>query len=538
MDPCFKPSISAPEIYTFNLNYPPPPFVDSSQSYFVTNSLMPHWSLLVSNRLQVVMLESNRADNYFHVIDYVQLIGPEKAVDLTGAITNLYDTKINPGYDDMWDTTLNNGTPWGLANQIAVSAQEYPIIQSPYWSQQNGQDVTNQIAGFRAFLGYGALGAAGAAGEMELVMQAPYTPTATVACMTMWEVNDPLVHYLASDLAGSTQYVQPQQTIIPLTFGVLNDRYFPWGGNVEYINTDPHPFDRTIKDPLVWSSDFWGFPANKLPTTGWLGRVQRGTPWQTVYLKSLDVLGTDGLATWTNWTGNLNYFDAANTAPVQDRLLFDVFTTAFNDNATRGTLSVNAGATPGADNLAAWSALFSGMVAPTNLLGGYTVIAPAGAYDPTTNLPPLVQIVQSINNTRASLVNPDGLGGVFEHAGSILGTPQLTEQSPFLSGLNPTNQISDAMYEWLPQQMMSLLRVGAPRYVIYSYGQALKPATKNGVFLGAGPSFGTVTNYQVAAEIATRSVVRIETMRTNVNGTVTVTPPRAVVESFNVLPPN
>jgi hypothetical protein len=74
--------------------------------------------------------------------------------------------------------------------------------------------------------------------------------------------------------------------------------------------------------------------------------------------------------------------------------------------------------------------------------------------------------------------------------------------------------------------------------VIYSYGQALKP---KGVYLGSDPKqppFGTVTNYQVAAEIATRTVVRIETMRTNVNGAVTVTPPRAVVESFNVLPPD
>ena len=43
------------------------------------------------------------------------------------------------------------------------------------------------------------------------------------------------------------------------------------------------------------------------------------------------------------------------------------------------------------------------------------------------------------------------------------------------------------MYEWLPQQMMSLVRVGAPRYVIYSYGQAFKPAP-NGIYLGARAS--------------------------------------------------
>jgi hypothetical protein len=145
-------------IYTFVTNNNNLAFVWQAPSFFVTNKLMPHWSLLISNRLQVVMLEAN------HVIDYVQLIGPEKAVDLTAAITNLYDTyydrnnffqpTVNNGYNDMWDPIVNNGTPMGMANQFAVSAQTFPIILSPYWSQMSPIDVTNQIAGFRAFLGY------------------------------------------------------------------------------------------------------------------------------------------------------------------------------------------------------------------------------------------------------------------------------------------------------------------------------------------------------------------------------------------------
>ncbi|MGA2853707.1 MAG: hypothetical protein ABSE90_06225, partial [Verrucomicrobiota bacterium] len=100
-----------------------------------------------------------------------------------------------------------------------------------------------------------------------------------------------------------------------------------------------------------------------------------------------------------------------------------------------------------------------------------------------------------------------------------------------------TGYNSDAMYEWLPQQAMSLLRVGAPRYVIYSYGQALKPAP-NGIYLGGGPYFDMVTNYQVMSEMATRAVVRLDTVRTNANGAIIVTPPRAVIESFNILPPD
>jgi hypothetical protein len=151
------------------------------------------------------------------------------------------------------------------------------------------------------------------------------------------------------------------------------------------------------------------------------------------------------------------------------------------------------------------------------------------------------------------------LVGTFEHKGDILATPQLTEQSPFLNTANDyvapfnkvivgshihqlTNGITDEMYEWLPQQVMSLLRApDSPRYVIYSYGQALKPAP-NGTYLGATPAgmFGMVTNYQVVSEIATRTVVRLDTVRTSnpTNGTITVTPPRAVIESFNILPPD
>ena len=57
-------------------------------------------------------------------------------------------------------------------------------------------------------------------------------------------------------------------------------------------------------------------------------------------------------------------------------------------------------------------------------------------------------------------------------------------------------------------------------------------------------TFGMVTNYQVVSEIATRAVLRLDTARTNVidvnaaNSAITVTPPRAVIESFNILPPD
>jgi hypothetical protein len=107
----------------------------------------------------------------------------------------------------------------------------------------------------------------------------------------------------------------------------------------------------------------------------------------------------------------------------------------------------------------------------------------------------------------------------------------LTEQSPFLNWNDPVQQqsgISDEMYEWLPQQMMSLLRISpAPRYVIYSYGQTLAP-TGSKAMVTSGSFSGMVTNYSVVAETITRAVVRIEGAPTNTH---------AVIESFNILPP-
>jgi len=152
-----------------------------------------------------------------------------------------------------------------------------------------------------------------------------------------------------------------------------------------------------------------------------------------------------------------------------------------------------------------------------------------------------------INDIRARLP-----GGVFQHVGDILAVPALTERSPFLVGLNPNTQINDEMYEWLPQQTMSLLRCSdSPRYVIYCYGQALKPAP-NGIYTGGDQFFGMVTNYQVVSEIATRAVVRFGSVLTNppptlittfTNNYWTATPPmvtnnNAVIESFNILPPD
>jgi hypothetical protein len=355
-----------------------------------------------------------------------------------------------------------------------------------------------------------------------------------------WQINDPLVHYMAADLANPssgniTLRLHPPTNAPPALsniVGVVGVRYQPWGYPLG--SATPIATNLALIDPLVQSSDDWQFPTNKFPTIGWLGRVHRGTPWQTVFLKSTNILAANtGLQIWTNWTGNPNVFDTINAAPVNDRLMFDLFTTAFNDNAARGQLSVNQ------DNLAAWSALFSGVVVLSNM-NNWAVIQPVGLDGPNS---PLRQIVNGINRTRANTnLFPQQ---VFTHAGDILATPELTDHSPFLNSTNSTiNAQNDAVYEWLPQQVMSLLTAGGPRFVIYAYGQALRPAPSSFVTAG-GPFFGLCTNYQITAETAARAVVRMapQVVYTNfvINNITNVVPIgtnfNAVTESFNILPP-
>ena len=164
----------------------------------------------------------------------------------------------------------------------------------------------------------------------------------------------------------------------------------------------------------------------------------------------------------------------------------------------------------------------------------------------------MAKIVNGINTTRTNTaLFPSGS---FKHLGDVLATPELTTTSPFLdhgtinAGHNWQQErgLNDAAYEWIPQQIMSLLRVGEPRFVVYAYGQTLHPAD-NSIYLGGNllnglqPFNGLCTNYQVTAETAARAVVRVEgspdpVNRTNANPKLRY-PPRLVVESYNVLGP-
>jgi len=527
--------------------------------------VFPQFGLLTTNRLQAYILDGGR------VIDYVHFASAS-ARNISDEIANDYadaaERQQIANRTAMWDTNTPAGASeptFGVMNQIYVSRFNPGGTVGSFWknpaNMPSGVNTPELESTFfnAFFMGGGVVNNKGSFFQnTNKFQQVPYTPTRTAWDYTLFQANDPLVHYLAGDMLtvnkdtgahhaddlGTADYPTPEMN-------TLTTRYQPWGrgSQMAYFNdVIKDNYDSRLRDPLVWKSDDWDFPTSKLPGVGWIGRVHRGTPWQTVYLKSRNILADTtapqsgapvGTNTWAKWTGDQRqsfgryaYWDAANTAPVRDGRLFDLFTTRFNENAAHGTLSVNQ------PHLAAWSAVFSGLVALTNTTpvptsskaATYTnlLISPAGVDGLAS---PLGLIVTNINGIRSGFVNANGVAGAFSSAGDILRVPALSDRSPFLNWNNAAQQdfgISDELYEWLPQQIMGLVRVSdAPRYAVYCYGQTLSPAPGGQVL--SGPNFQMVTNYQVVAESAVRAVIRFDKQGTNYTSTV---------ESYNPLPPD
>jgi hypothetical protein len=579
--PSFAGPIFVPTQYT------PPNYPDTGTPQ------LPQFGMTMTNRMRAYIIDNNG-----YILDYVQLGSMNGSLNVNEAISDADGSGF-------WSTNGYSGgdMPYGVYEQWLVSegGQSFPAADSDEgggtpaqgWTTAQvpgaGGDTTPpaQQAFFHAFFtddnkaSYKLMDIS----NTELSIQAPFTPMRLISQRFVYMVNDPLVHYLASDLydpAGNTNSrvtMSAPPAFLQPPLGIQSDRYMPWGtmgkswpGAVGY---DGNLFNFSYRDSLVRSSDNWDFPTNIFPSIGWIGRVHRGTPWQSVYMKSTNLLSlltpvsgsqtyTTGINTWQVWTGNGNPFDATNSAPIQDRMLFDLFTATPNDDATRGRLSINLGADDPNNlraGLAAWSAVLSGLAALTNNYPNQQIGFNARYQDPIpgkrapdysiTNIQPagvnpgnsqVGQIVAAIDFVRAHTTNIDGLTNVFEHAGDVLSVPALSDAIPFLNSANigqQTNGISDEMYEWVPQQIMGLVTVnGTPqapqRYVVYCYGQTLKPAP-NGIVTGGGAFFGLVTNYQVTAESGTRAIIRVENTPTPANPTAT---PHVVVEQYNPLPPD
>jgi hypothetical protein len=552
---------------------------------FTVNSIgfpVPHWFLSLRPQLRFALVD--RATQ--RIVDYVSLDSPQSPVDLSTILvkeTGGDSSPLSPcAGAQFWTPSYTAGSMWCTNREGGLFNPTFGMLnQISYCMDQRlgaPQVITPSQANFflhQFFPQAGNVGGDTQNYSTTNTFYAPYSATRKINFYARWQANDPLVHYTVPDLTDSlakkNSYDLDTADSSPFAAGFggmnpavpsqivglatpLNGHYRPWGGDPS--ETVPSTKWRLeVKDPLVAKSDDWNFPTNKFPNIGWLGRVHRGTPWQTIYLKSPDI----DLNTWTNWTGNVQWVanwngqkqvapDGLFSLPAQDRYLLDLFSTSFNDNAALGQLSVNQ------EGLAAWSAILSGVIAMTNSspdsvvrYGPHldpVVCEPAGNFDPFTpnTWPPLMRIVNGINSMRASTNFPNH---VFARLGDVLSVPELTVRSPFL---NPgaktdgnttgsvkggytyqyTMGLSDEAYERIPQQILGLLRTDAtPRFVIYAYGQSLKPAERS--VITGGPYFQLCTNYQITAEVATRAVVRIDGAPTH---------PHAVIESFNVLPPD
>jgi hypothetical protein len=502
---------------------------------------VPHWWLRVRAKVRFYIVDA--AAN--RLIDYVNLDSNEQPVDISGALMS--DGQCggfpNPVPDGgYWCTnrfgnaTSDNIPSVGIMNQIRVCEG---TAQPANWNGSQdilppGLDLKAAVDYFRAQYDMGAIYYSGASYAKTNVFYSPYNPTRTVYLTVSWQANDPLVHYTSGDLEGQRTNrfeLSPATPKALDNIGKLNNRYEPWTNNLSKASSTLYSLN--LKDPLVGRSDNWDFPTNKFANVGWLGRVHRGTPWQTVYMKSAGIQTND----WQKWSGNFqmitNYdgkgttnLDAALSFPISDWKLFDLFTTAPNENATRSQLSVNQ------TNIAAWSAVLGNIIVATNIFtnANYTIMDPAGAYDvfKPNNYPPLARIVNGIINARTNFV-----GTNFHHVGEILAAPELTVTSPFLDqrkdfATQQPKYVNDQIYEWIPQQIMSLLKGGdldQPKFVLYCFGQSLKPAEHS--LITSGPYQGLCTNYQITAEVVTKTVVRIEGAPAN---------PHAIIESYNVLP--
>lgn len=455
------------------------------------------WSMIISNKVFYWV-----CDNNYNVLDFVN-IGP---VVVSNNLTAQIITNVSPkgvGGQQPGAKYWNIGTPTGVPTVLAPGALQQ-IVDAETGDSTFAAVLNGQTKPPTNWYGPGNL-----------------YPTVYITNKYEWVANDPLVHYTPDDLSWPGSGIStPVPAFSPNAYflagdnvGLQSTRYQPWGSGTVPPGVDRNLLRSSYQDALITSSDAWVFPTNEFPSVGWLGRVHRGTPWQTVYMKS----GTPSLGGWNDWvTAPIDTRNAiSETNPTNDWRLFDLFTAAPNDNALRGALSVNQ------TNDAAWAAVFGGVIALTNGTGGFPI-------NPTND----INYMMDSNGVGINLLRSNVLGtqALLHHVGEILAAPSLTVDSPAATSPTWADGVPDYVSEAIPQQTLGLLKVGYPQFVIYSWGQALRPRN---VDLGAAQSMdqGLCTNYEITGEYETRTVCHVV-------GDPAAQNPKFVVDSFNIVPSN
>ena len=433
---------------------------------------LPRWGLTVTNRVVAYIRDSVTG----RLVDYVQFNGMVAHREITAEMAK-YQGQYSLGFDGLWATNSPNGIHlsglYGVINQIQISKGDidsWPNEWQYYGiNQPAGATKDHTIAIFRAFFtpdnratyrGYSV-------SNTNLTALSPFTPTWKQSMAQVWQANDPLIHYTTGDMEYLERSGVPIQWFPPgLTnsailsnLGRVNERYLPWGGNPLTTGgtvADPNAYNHTLKDPLVRSASNWDFPEGEPLSLAMLRRVHRGTPWQTIYLKSGTV--TNALD-WQRWTGNRNLSDAEQTLPKRDWKLAGLIASLSNTNHPRTLLSVNERDTN------AWLAALNGIEVLTNSATEEMLANLMTQFDPltiTSNSPQAAMLVAGVQASRAAKT-----GDRFNGLDELLAVPALTGFSPYLNhgfvneyGHNPWLELSlnDAAYEAIPVQLLSRLR--------------------------------------------------------------------------------
>ncbi len=413
---------------------------------------------------------------------------------------------------------------------------------------------------------------------------------------------DPLVNNIPEDFLEATASAAPP-SLPNLSNPMQSWMVFPFTQNIGRQNPIPNQSSPThfyTDIDLAGGNPYalMNFPSGAFSSVGELGRVHRGTPWQTIYFKSLP-------ATATPVPWDLSANRTPDTHPTNDWRLPDLFTTAASVSQATGLLSVNN------TNEVAWASVLSGLsmrthpedwltpgtrdyvyfdltqhpgydwwlnqlpygnryqlfrqdrigpanrnepsgpTGPTSVVTGgvgnftlsytnpsyryYSSYSPltistySTNFTVTTSMPNsravpgydlLTPIARSINSRRDTLM---GVNKPFALTGQVLATPELTVNFPF-----QMNWSRDLDFESIPQQLLPLLRVeDEPIYIVYAWGQSLKPDEKS--IVTSPTNAGFVGNYVVTGQVGTRTVFRVKNSNPG-------QPPRMVVESFKALP--
>ena len=436
--------------------------------------IFPRWGLTISNGLIAAIIDRESG----RVIDCVflkfaahhdlarQLGQPETAIGFNG----IWGTNAPVG----WGGKLSDQP--GIIQQLDISKGDVEIggdWQAYGLNQLSGAARNQAIANFLAYFQSSHTyvyqpgdGKTYVGTNSSLVALTPFTPTAKWSIPAVWQVNDPLINSTASDFTylrlggpiGTNQFFQePATALVPpsatsntvANLGRVNERYKPWGNTFSSF-ADPHSFELAIKDPLVRSSDNWGFPAAEELSVSALARTHRGTPWQTLYFKSAGI----DLISWIAWSGNLSNANALRSMPTNDWPIIARLALLLNTDASHDLLSING------QNTNVWRATLDGIVVLTNTVANANLTNGA--------IPQFDSIVIASNSPQAATIanririfRDAQPGDRFDYAGRLLAEPQFSVTAPWLnrSSANQLQRgISDAAYEALPAQLLSRVK--------------------------------------------------------------------------------